>query len=57
LRVTIEDSLAKGGRVLAVQMYGDYNSNVINHTGDIGIAGYATGAGRHHFVNASGAGG
>jgi len=57
LRITTDDSLTKGGRVLDVRMYGDYNSNVINNTGDIGIAGYATGAGRHHFVNASGAGG
>ncbi len=47
----------KGGAVLDVQLNGSYNSNVINNTGVISILGDVTGRGRHHFVNASGAGG
>jgi hypothetical protein len=56
-RISTTESLIKRGAVLDVQLYGAYNSNVINNTGVIGIVGHVTGHGHHHFVNASGAGG
>jgi hypothetical protein len=56
-QLSTNESLINGGATLDVGVNGTYNSNVINNTGLISIVGHVTGRGRHHFVNASGAGG
>ena len=56
-QISTHDYFADNKSVLNVLVVGTYNSNVVNNTGDIGVSGRVTATGRHHFVNASGAGG